>query len=282
MKKMMIAAAVAALVGGAFADACNEDCTSECTTPCQFGYRLKVMVRTTVACTVGSVGACGECSNATYRKPAIRRFVGAVYGISNTENNPSLCKEGCACNDWKDNAYIAMWDYDNASPVALDADATELLQLNRVGCSAAETMKAEMLFKLGLLCADGKVREMMFAGFGLCGDHDGKITLGQVQGYCAGQLPAGATYMQNCKEVSTCTTRAWNLCCNTAFECGFTAAYGKWTLVWDSGIAAKAGTAGNLNNADALKATVSAGTADAVLLKDARPCEDAECTTCVE
>ena len=285
MKKIMIAAAAVALVGAAFADACNDTCT-ECAVPCQFGYRLKVMVRTTVPCDVATYSQCGDCSNKTYRKPAIRRFVGAVYGLNPKE--AGTCGEtACGCNKWENNAYIAMWDYDNATPIALNADTTELLQLNRVGCSAAETLKTEMVFSLGIKCSSATANSdatLLFAGFGLCGNHEGKITLGSMQGYCAGLLPAyGMKKVNACTEAAICSTMAWNMCCNTPFECAYTAAYGKWTLVWDAGIAAKVNANGSaLNNNAAKKASTGAGTADAVLLKDGRYCKEAACSNCAE
>ena len=283
MKKMMIAAAAVALVGAAFADACNDTCT-ECAVPCQFGYRLKVMVRTTVPCDVARYSECGECSNKTYRKPAIRRFVGAVYG-RDPEEEGTCGVTACGCNKWEKGVYIALWDYDNVTPIALNADTTELLQLNRVGCSAAEMLKAEMAFSLGIKCQSKALNTdaaLVFAGFGLCGNHEGKITLGSMQGYCAGLLPAyGVTKVSACSEEAICTTKAWNMCCNTAFDCAWTAAYGKWTLVWDAGIAAKVNKNGSsLNSSVKETALTSFGQATSVLLKDGRACKEAKCSNC--
>ena len=177
MKKVMIAAAVAALAGIATAASCTD---------CPFGYRLKVMVRTTASCNVVAKDACNECSTATYRGPVIRRFMGMVYGTTATE--AGQCGDtGCACNDWKNTANVAFFDYDNAGPMLLDADTTELLQLNRIGCKAEDRQKAEMAFTVGFTCS-ANVAQMTFAGFGLCGNHDGKITLGAVSGYWATAL----------------------------------------------------------------------------------------------
>ena len=269
MKKVMIAAAVAALTGIATAATCGEDCP--------FGYRFKVMVRTTASCSVVAQSACDECTTATYRGPAIRRFMGLVYGVTDTEQG--TCGEtGCGCNTWEDNAYVAFFDYDNASPMTLDADATELLQLNRIGCKAEDRQKAEMAFAVGFTCGDN-VAQMTFAGFGLCGNHNGKITVGAISGYCAGQLPAGAVISNGpCADPTTvCGNYAWNLCCNTSYICAYTAAYGKWTLVWDSTIADKVGS-----NLTSSQAKTGWGTAVPVLLADKRACKDVECSTCKE
>ena len=69
----------------------------------------------------------------------------------------------------------------------------------------------------------------------------------------------------------------WNLCCNTSYTCAFTAAYGKWTLVWDNGITDKVGT--NLTEA---QAKTGWGTATPVKLADGRACKDVTCSVCVE
>ena len=268
MKKVMIAAAITALVGAASAASCTD---------CPFGYRLKVMVRTTASCNVVTKDACNECTTAAYRGPVIRRFMGMVYGTTATE--PGVCGDnGCACNDWKDTANVAFFDYDAAAPLTLDAGATELIQLNRIGCKAEDRNKAEMAFAVGFTCKEN-VAQLVFAGFGYVGNHDGKITLGSVSGYCAGQLPSGATINNGpCVDPTTnCGNLAWNICCNTSYLCAYTAAYGKWTLVWDNGITDKVGT--NLTEA---QAKTGWGTAIPVKLADARACSDAPCSTCVE
>lgn len=273
MKKMMIAAAAAALVGGAFAASCVETCTETC----PFGYRLKVMVRTTGPCALEQ-NACGECAD-TYRKPVIRRFMGMVYGTTATEEVAGTCGEKstkCGCNKW-DNAYVALYDYDKQA--AAEIDSAELLQLNRIGCLNDKKDKVEMCFKLNLTCGCADAAEMTFAGFGTCGIHNDQITVGSVQGYCAGLLPPAMGVVDNgpCKDpTTTCvTTKAWNLCCDTDFTCPFTAAYGKWTLTWDSSIADKVGIA--LSQTEAKTAW---GTAKAAQLADKRNCAEPECATC--
>ena len=269
-----MAFAIAAVSAFASASSCNDPCGEAC----PFGYRLKVMVRTTGSCNAINTAktACDECNMASFRGPVIRRFMGLVYGTTGTESNG--CRDtGCACNDWKDTAKVAFFDYDTSRPVALDAGTTELLQLNRIGCKAEDRAKAEMAFQVGFGCGEN-VAAMTFAGFGLCGNHNGKITVGAISGYCAGQLPAATTIAATspCADPTTdCGNMAWNICCNTYYKCAYTAAYGKWTLVWDTGIASKVGI--NLTDAGAKTAW---GTATPVALKDARACKDATCSTC--
>ena len=256
----MIALAAAALAGAASAAICGE------TVSCPFGYRLKVMVRTTAGCAVTGTDPCGECIDATYRGPVIRRFMGLVYGQDPT-GATGLCGEtGCGCNAWNDSAYVAIYDYDNATPVTLDAATTELLQLNRIGCKAADRNKAEMAFSIGFTCSEN-VAPLTFAGFGLVGNHNGQITVGAISGYCAGLLPAGSVVNNGpCADpTSVCGNNVWNLCDNTALLSLTTAAYGKWTLVWDGSIASKVGV-----NLTASAATTGWGTATPVVLLDKR------------
>ena len=284
MKKVMIAAAVAALAGIASAATCGE---CDCAVTCTFGYRLKVMVRTTGSCSVQKQNPCGECETGAYRGPVIRRFMGLVYGKE--PSGTGLCGEtACGCNDWKDTAWVAIYDYDNSTPMYLDADTTELLQLNRIGCKAEDRQKAEMAFTIGFTCTEKGTTnksQMTFAGFGLCGNHNGQITIGAISGYCAGQLPAGGSYTTGpCTDpTQVCYTYAWNICCNTEYKCAYTAAYGKWTLVWDSSIAAQV-TKKLLTDKEqnGPSATTGWGVANAVLLSDARKCKDVDCKKCQE
>ena len=236
-----------------------------CEAKCAFGYRLKVMIRTTSPCATidGSCGPCGK--SVIYRKPAIRRFMGMVYGV--TKTSETSCGESeCGCNDWS-NAYVALYDYDTRTECDLDASYASLLQLNRTGCSAAERNQAEMTFTLGLSCDCAFASRMTFSGFGLCGNHNGEITLGSVQGYCAGLMPPVPTKKNPCDDPACQATKAWNLCCNTDFECPYTVAYGKWMMVWDSSIAAKVGT-----NLTCDQAQTGWGSAKPAKLKDDRAC----------
>ena len=226
MKKLMIAATIAALAGASFAD-CNEKCT--------FAYRMKVMVRTTLA---GAVNDTATCTEGCYRKPSIRRFIGFIYGSTGS-------KECCDCNAWK-KANIALWDFDARKGVDFTSNSgAELLILDRVGYQ--QTDKCEMCFQLGTVETCGKTYaygSLCFSGFGSTGIHEGNVTVGAVAGYCAGYLPAFCWT----KDQKTCTekcsiSKAWELCTSKEVTPPSTAAYGKWTLIWDSGAAAQVGNA---------------------------------------
>ena len=222
MKKLMIAATIAVLAGASFAD-CNEKCP--------FAYRMKVMVRTTLS---GAVNDTATCTEGCYRKPSIRRFIGFIYG---TTADGGEC-DGCQCNGWK-KANVALWDFDARKGV--DFTGAELFLLDRVGYQ--QTDKCEMSFELNTFETCGKTYAygaLVFSGFGSCGIHEGNVTVGSVAGYCAGYLPAFCIT----KDAKTCTescsiSKAWDLCTGAQVTPPFTAAYGKWTLTWDSGAAAQ-------------------------------------------
>ena len=230
MKKLMIAAAVAALAGASFAE-CQE------AVKCPFAYRMKVMVRTTASYNVAAKSACeaGGC----YRNPEIRRFIGFVYGST---VDGGAC-DGCQCNGWSE-AKVALWDFDARK--AVDFTAAELFLLDRVGSLPSDN-RCEMCFELNTFETCEKTYAygaLFFSGFGKTGIHDGNVTVGSVAGYCAGYLPSfcrgydAATCGEDCA-IST----AWDLCTGAPVNPPFTAAYGKWTLTWDSGAAAQVGNA---------------------------------------
>ena len=223
MKKLMIAATIAALAGASFAD-CNDKCS--------FAYRMKVMVRTTVSHTANDSATCAE---GCFRNPEIRRFIGFIYGTTGS-------KECCDCNKWN-KASVALWDFDARRKV--DFNFAELFLLDRVGYQ--RTDKCEMSFGLGVVDTCGKPTiggYLLFSGFGSCGVHEGNVTVGAVAGYCAGYLPAFCIGKDSKTCTETCTvSTAWDLCTGNSVKPDCTAAYGKWTLTWDSGAAAQVGGA---------------------------------------
>lgn len=236
MKKLIISMVMAACCTG-FAGTCGETYTPD---KCAFGYTLKVMVRTTQSSKV-KTSACDD--GTCFRAPAIRRLIGVVYGVTAKDTVETGCgcgetAEVCKCNDWLD-TNIAMWDYDTRDALDLDSSVTELIQLNRIGYS--DRSKAEMVFKVASKCKDNSA-EMTFAGFGLCGNHNGAITVGQMSGYCAGQLPAVCGSDCACG-TAECGSSVWALCSNDKYYLAKnTAAYGKWTMVWNQAIAEKVGS----------------------------------------
>ena len=229
MKKLMIAAALAAIAGGAFAASSCSKAVS-----CGYGYRLRVIVRTTAGQKV--TDAAEECCDC-FRKPAVRRILGFVYGTTAKKDTPDVCGKStsvCGCNEWGD-AKIALWDYDTQA--AINTDSAELLQLNRIGYE--NRTRAEMCFVVATKCASTSAEAygLTFAGFGTCGKRDGVITLKTVSGFCAGLLPATCGAANTCDK-PTCGSAIWTMCDDAAqVKCATTAAYGKWNLTWNQDIA---------------------------------------------
>ena len=100
MKKIIMAFAIAAVAGFASASSCNDPCGEAC----PFGYRLKVMVRTTGSCNAINTAktACDECNMASFRGPVIRRFMGLVYGTTGTEAGTCVAGGKAICPNGQD------------------------------------------------------------------------------------------------------------------------------------------------------------------------------------
>ena len=121
MKKLMIAAAVAAMGAGVFAE-CAEDPTPA---PCAFAYKVtlsgKTIATKTVKTTVPVVGGnCIEKSTVCMAVPGTFKRWGYVYGKGEESGAEETCDAGCGCNDFTSlEAYevnkkaktLSMWDF---------------------------------------------------------------------------------------------------------------------------------------------------------------------------
>ena len=218
MKKLMIAAAVAAMTAGAFA--AEEPCEK-----CTFGYKVMLVAKTTVGATVSNLNAavCG-----CYRKPTMGKLVGYVFGKT-SPLTPTGCGGGsCDCNEW-DAAYIVLWKAWNKS-LFLPATAFAPTEIDRIGGSKDQST-VEAVFPLN---------DLTLAGFGKAGYRaDGSIAVKNLNGFFAGQMDINCTGA----DTQTCgglipgvvePTYVFPLCGGAAVAEAKGAAYGKWQLVWDS------------------------------------------------
>lgn len=231
MKKLIAIAAVA-LVGAAFAD-CNTCDT--CTTPCGWGYKVKILLKTTAVKDIKKVNTCNTCTTCAtgcYRKPTTKRYLGYFFG--KTAKGTSCAP--CGCNAW-DTFNFVLWNYD--TKVAIFVPSFTMLQFNRFGEEKGTAF--EMAFNL----SNNQVQlrqeyNLQFAGFGNVGKRtDGTIAIKSVSGFCAGVINAYCTtYEKTCEVKPTATTRSyiWTICGTTQAWSGTTAAYGKWVMAWDSSI----------------------------------------------
>lgn len=212
MKKLMIAAAAAAMIGGAFA-ACQEDAA------CVYAYKLTLSGKTTVAFTVkGKASTCTE--DVCYRKASSFKIDGYLYGQSEDLTNPDECIEGCGCVNLSAPETI-FWNTKSKKEVVADFSWT---QLNLIGKDAKQ------------LEAVAKFNNLTLAGFGTYDVK--KLTIKSISGNFAGQLDAPVCETckydaENCEE--TCEETGaiiWDLCTleqDTDYV-ETTAAFGKWTL----------------------------------------------------
>ena len=224
MKKLMIALAAAAMVGGAFAE---ED---PCTAPCPFGYQFKTVLKTTSAQVVSNSVLCtGFC----LRGPASVRLAGFIYGTTDVEDDDPCGGKGCACNEWA-GAKLLLWNYDTKA--AAMPQAASISVLDRIISRKGDTTMVEIAFDLD---------DLRFAGFGYVAKRNGKWTIKNLAGFCAGQLSQKCIA---CSEVDPCTgactqedesaVLVWGICDNESATpevvAEKTAAYGKWTIDWSA------------------------------------------------
>ena len=229
MKKLIAIAAVA-LVGAAFAD-CNT--CNTCTKPCGWGYKVKILLKTTAAKDIKKVNTCNTCSTCStgcYRKPTTKRYLGYFFG--QTAGEGTTCSP-CGCNAWKTFNFV-LWNYDTKQAILVPTFA--MMQFNRFGEEKGTAF--EMAFSLWNR-QPLQEYSLGFAGFGNVGKRtDGTIAIKSVSGFCAGVINSYcSTYEKACEVKLTGISRTyvWTICGTKAWS-QTTAAYGKWVMAWDSSI----------------------------------------------
>ncbi len=214
MKKLMIAAAAAAMIGGAFA-ACQED------TACVWAYKLTLSGKTTVAFTVkGKASTCTE--DVCYRKAGSFKIDGYIFGQSTDLTDEANCIEGCGCADLSAADAIddsIFWNTKSKKEVQADFAFT---QLNLIGKDGKQ------------LEAVATFNDLTLAGFGTYDVK--KLAIKSISGNFAGTLDAPVcetcTYdadncEDDCEEIDTIV---FKLCTLEEDSADTTAAFGKWTL----------------------------------------------------
>ena len=237
MKKLMIAAAAAAMVGSGFADAPQV-------------YDMTITVKSTECVNKIYKNVCAE--GVGYRKQATTKFYGKFWGcgcctIAEPDGNVGYgqdLSDGAYDTDF--HSYI-FWGkgaaFHNATMVwGPDIDGVKLANLQLVGQKATNI---EGAFKLELFtCADvenGDDASAVFfgAGYGTatvkgCADDDNilKSMSGNVIGsYDVGQL-SGVNGCKYCGEATACAP--WDFCSCSAANDALTAAFGTFTIKYNS------------------------------------------------
>ena len=239
MKKLMIAAALAAAFVGTASAAGEQDCAK-----CTWGYKLQLVAKTTIAASVSNVyaKACG-----CYRKPTMGKLVGYIFG--QTAAGVGTCGDNtCGCNDFTDasnlNAVILLWKAWNGA--AFPTDGATFDQLDRIGYKDRST--AEVLWGIKLTDPNASSADsgavLALAGFGKCAHRaDGTVAIKNANGFFVGQM---YSYCQDSIE-QVCgdpiagelvASHCWALCEDATTpeieDQPLTVAYGKWQMVWDS------------------------------------------------
>ena len=234
MKKLMIAAAVAAMTAGAFAG--EDDCTADC----PWAYKMKMVMRTTTSGLIASNGV-SVCKDECYRKPTMGKIVGYIYGYGEEEEGG--CK-GCGCNEWADGS-IVLWN--NYSHKPFTVTSLDVVQLNRIGKDDRSVAEAVFTLNMATGLEDLDITpSLALAGFGPCGHlASGKVAIRSLSGFFAGQWWVACSSCTGCQGEQTCESTpaaCWDLCTGAQLEAGtaggdgYTAAYGKWKLAWDSDV----------------------------------------------
>lgn len=169
MKKLMIAALVAAMGGIAVAADCGEPLT------CPFVYRVKLAGKTVSArATESNKVTCvdGKC----WVKPASLRIAGYFYGEGEPGQAGACGETACECKEAA--AYVAKTVFWNAKKqeVKFDSVAIDLFEVLRNG---GAQNKAQMLMKFD---------DINLAGFAAFNPATGNLK--SANGFFAGKLPA--------------------------------------------------------------------------------------------
>ena len=278
MKKLMIAAALAAAFVGTASAAENEkDCAK-----CVWGYKVMLVAKTTIPASVSNVyaRACG-----CYRKPTMGKLVGYLFGQTGKNEGTGYCGDngGCACNAFGlessdgvaplNPPTLLLWKAWNGAfyPIAGEPGAmVTFQQLDRIGYKDRST--AEILWGFqpadptqehaaGSAYAAGKAT-FALAGFGKCAHRaDGTVAIKNANGFFVAQMYSycQSSIEQVCGDPipgEAVPSHCWAFCQVNGADVlmggdsddgaatedpnqGLTVAYGKWQMVWDSQLVAR-------------------------------------------
>lgn len=191
MKKLMIAAAAAAMFGGVYADWCDDD--PEAQPECSV-YNLKIKVKTLAPKALTIKQDCDDDDCVAYYKNATRTFDGLVW----------LCD--ATCEDWEDGYDIVMWEKATKSPVlgllAKGTNENEKVTFDVLSRfdKKANKVQAATTFEL-------EVGDITVAGFGTFDVKKNNIK--SISGNAAGTLEPADSVEKGCNE---CTAYVIGLC----------------------------------------------------------------------
>ena len=280
MKKLMIAAAAAAMVGGAFASLCQDDVISA--TPKCWAWTFRANVKTLVPAEVkvaqvnpGGGTLCADdfggapATNCTYLVAGIRQFTGVIWECESTCPAGDLALGGAKYVIWENSSKYAVsapmtkkpeedtsvtpakkyWSYDGTAWPTANGTTT---LFDRFGLYATA---AEMYYALTLPGFAGELLPPTYAGY--AGTFAGTLTIAgfgalpsqkpaanfqTINGYCVAnwQPECGPTKKDFCTAL-----RSW---CAEA-DATNVAGYGVWSISYNEAL-----SSGNYSLADAVPA----------------------------
>lgn len=229
MKKLMIAAATAAMIGGAYAADCTPPDVEQPELECASVYAVKMTVKTTKG-VMGSVtapgvdgslclpGEPGEVSQCIYRASDSTKFEGWIYDCA------------CECGTISSGS-VVMWD--SKRKAQLNAAAFEETILNVMG-KKADNAEYAWGFTGTAAYDEGIEQGYTLTGAGL-GKFDTKAgRFKSFSGNFAGT--AAASYYLNSKKNICEPSTVWT-CDTLGADCGEaldTVAYGTWTISYNA------------------------------------------------
>ena len=211
MKKLMIAALVAAVAGVTFAD-CE-------VASCVYAYRIKLAGKTVKGKSLAAASACetGNC----WAKKASLRIAGYLWGAGDAEDD---C--GCTCEE---NSLLGagvqnsvFWD-ENKYEVVFDEVKIDLAEILRNGGAKD---KAQILITMD---------DLNLAGFGVFNPQTQRLK--RAHGFFAGKLPTAQCSTMNpetCELEGTAAQVFAPCALDTAVDSAGSIAYGRWNLAWKS------------------------------------------------
>ena len=218
MKKLMIAAAAAAMIGGAFAECGEPD--EEKVADCATVYKFSASVKTTVAKTATVKSECSS-DDICYRKTGSQKIEGVAYNCE------------CECTDDLADFTWVIWCKKTGAVAIADV---ETLQLNRI---EKNKKKVEAAFTLtaDYMC------EVTAAGFGTFDTKNDRIS--KLSGYLAG-LAQAPVCTAKCKDSTA--AYGFGMCdeIEDDFD-GVTIGYGTWKLTYNKSLSKKYAVAGQLS-----------------------------------
>lgn len=241
MKKLMIAAAMAATVGAFASDNCSDPTTYTCVSV----YKVSFSIKTTAPVSKAVKSDCADPTAVCYRKKASAKLAGYLYaGTEGTNGEWGLVTDGASCSDactcveafadlsqvfWDGKTYV-----DDQGMMAFDF-------VDRIGGKTSD--KSKVVEAVGTYTSANYA--LRFAGFG---SWDKKNTLVKsVSGNFAGtKTKADCEVEVSCSDPETVEVGTFMICDESAGQVEYTAAYGTWSIKWDKSAAKKFAKKGGL------------------------------------